>query len=81
MRRYGILLAPPDRGGIDVRQETPVRRVILAFAALAVIGGATAATAAPPPIVGVTHNPDGSICVTVSYQVPHCTPATGDIIR
>ena len=82
MRRYGILLgAAPTGAASNVRQESPVRRVLLALAAVAVVGGATAASAAPPPIVGVSHNDDGSVCVTISYQLPHCTPATGDIIR
>ena len=57
-----------------------MRRALLAVAALAVVGTASAATAAPPPIVGVSHNDDGSVCVTISYQLPHCTPPT-DIIR
>ena len=80
--RYGILLQPPDRAASNVRQEIPVRRALLALAALAVVGGATAASAAPPPVpVYVQHNDDGSVCVTISQQVPHCTPPVKDIIR
>ena len=52
-----------------------MRRVLLALTALAVIGGATAASAAPPPLpVGVHRNDDGSVCVGISLQVEHCTP-------
>jgi len=67
--------AAPTGAASSVRQEIPVRRALLALAALAVVGGATAATAAPPPLpVYVTHKDDGSTCVTISEQVPQCAP-------
>ena len=59
-----------------------MRRILIALAACTVVGGATAASAAPPPLpVYVQHNDDGSVCVTISEQVPHCTPPVNDIIR
>jgi len=73
--RWDLARAAPTGAVSNVRQETPVRRALLALAALAVVGGATAASAAPPPVpVYVTHNDDGSVCVTISEQLPHCTP-------
>ena len=32
------------------------------------------AEAAPPQLVGVHQRADGAICVTISQQVPQCTP-------
>jgi hypothetical protein len=33
-----------------------------------------ASEAAPPQLVGVHQRSDGAICVTISQQVPQCTP-------
>lgn len=33
-----------------------------------------AAEAGPPSLVGVHQREDGAVCVTISYQVPQCTP-------
>ncbi len=59
-----------------------MRRVLAA--SLLVISGlgiglsaSASANPVPPVPVTVTHGPDGSICVTVSLQVPTCTPGTG----
>ena len=36
--------------------------------------GEASRVAAPPQLVGVHQRPDGAVCVTISYQVPQCTP-------
>ncbi|MGB8649590.1 MAG: hypothetical protein WCD35_02905 [Mycobacteriales bacterium] len=51
----------------------------LTLAAVAVVAGLASPALAnplPPNPVHVYQAPDGSVCVTFSTQVPHCTPST-----
>jgi hypothetical protein len=54
-------------------------RRVLALSLLVLAGLTTAASANPlPPVpVSVTHGSDGSVCVTVSLQVPQCLSPSG----
>ncbi len=56
-----------------------MRRLVLVASAVLAAGFAVPALAnpLPPNPVHVDRQPDGSVCVSVSLQVPHCTPPTG----
>ena len=52
-----------------------MRRLVLLCTAVVSVGLAAPSFAAAPPIpVSVHENPDGSVCIAVSLQVPYCTP-------
>ena len=51
-----------------------MRRLVLASAVVLSAGFAAPSFAAQPLPVGVHQNPDGSVCVGISEQVPFCTP-------
>ena len=54
-----------------------MRRVILATAALGVVGFAVPAMAASQPVpVGVGHNSNGDVCVYAFSWVPQCAPTS-----